>query len=136
MSPVITPEMVSLLKRTPRLDWESWPNSLMTTSITVVPLIPPNPFKAGRKLCPGSNHNRTHIQGEETARSAYYPWKMVQAFTRHWRDQEVPVRHLRVLESAYNVADHSPDDGETMVLENDDLQFEGGSCVQWGETAP
>ena len=78
-------------------------------------------FKA--KLCPG-NHTHVHIQGEETARSAYYPWKMVQAFTRHWRDQQVPARHLRLLESSYNVADLDLEDEETETVENDDLLFE------------
>ena len=51
-------------------------------------------FKA--KTCPGS-HSHTWIQGQETSRSAYYPWRMVQSIARHWRQQLVSDRNLRLL---------------------------------------
>ena len=49
------------------------------------------------KVCPGNHGVHGHIEGSETAESAYYPWRMVQAIVRHWRDQDVPGRHLRLL---------------------------------------
>ena len=48
------------------------------------------------KTCPGS-HSHTWIQGQETARSAYYPWRMVQAIARFWRQQLASDRSLRLL---------------------------------------
>ena len=48
------------------------------------------------KVCPG-NHQHTRIEGNESARSSYYPWRLCQAITRHWRDQTVPPRHLHML---------------------------------------
>ena len=54
------------------------------------------------KVCPG-NHEHTRIEGVETSRTSYYPWKMVQSICRHWRDQHVPVRHLRLATSVMDV---------------------------------
>ena len=51
----------------------------------------------GAKVCQGNHGVHGYIQGLETAKSAYYPWKMVQAITRHWRDQLCPNRHHRLL---------------------------------------
>ena len=73
------------------------------------------------KVCPG-NHQHCTIQGAETARSAYYPWRMVQAFTRFWRDQMVPTRHCHLLHRAddlpalqemFDASDDEPDVAET-----------------------
>ena len=46
------------------------------------------------KVCP-KNHQHTYIQGIETSRSAYYPWRMVLAIARCWRDQLLPPRFHR-----------------------------------------
>ena len=48
------------------------------------------------KVCLG-NHGR-HAEGQEGDLEAYYPWKMVQSITRHWRDQLAPERHVRMLQ--------------------------------------
>ncbi len=50
------------------------------------------------KVCCGNHGVHGHIEGQETARSSYYPWKLVQAWTRHWKGQMVPERHLRLLQ--------------------------------------
>ena len=49
------------------------------------------------KVCPGNHGQHASIQGAETARTAYYPWKMVQSIARHWRDQFAPGRHQHLL---------------------------------------
>ncbi|CAE7460916.1 nosip, partial [Symbiodinium sp. CCMP2456] len=51
-------------------------------------------FKA--KLCPG-NHQHNEALGNSHTKETYYPWRMVQALTRHWKEQLVPNRHLRLL---------------------------------------
>ena len=48
------------------------------------------------KVCPG-NHQHVTIEGNLTSQTACYPWRMVQAIARHWRDQTTPARHLRLL---------------------------------------
>ena len=48
------------------------------------------------KVCPG-NHQHILIEGSLTSQTAYYPWRMVQAIARHWRDQITPPRHVRLL---------------------------------------
>ena len=48
------------------------------------------------KVCPG-HHQHTVIEGKETTRSSYYPWRMVQAIARRWRDQEAPRKHVHLL---------------------------------------
>ena len=48
------------------------------------------------KVCCGQ-HQHTVIEGQETARSSYYPWRMVEAICRHWRDQLAPSKHHRLL---------------------------------------
>ena len=50
----------------------------------------------GAKLCPG-NHRHGLIEGRETAKTSYYPWKMCQAFCRHWASQAVSTNCLRCL---------------------------------------
>ena len=49
------------------------------------------------KVCPGNHGIHATIQGSETSVTSYDPWRMVQAIARHWRGQEVPSRHLRLL---------------------------------------
>ncbi|OLP94250.1 Copia protein [Symbiodinium microadriaticum] len=53
-------------------------------------------FKA--KICPGNHGQHCTLEGLETTKSAYYPWKMVQSIARHWQQQLVPERHLQLLE--------------------------------------
>ena len=49
------------------------------------------------KTCCGNHGQHGAIEGQETEKSAYYPWKLVQAWTRHWKEQLTPERHLRLL---------------------------------------
>ena len=49
------------------------------------------------KTCCGNHGQHGTIEGQETEKSAYYPWKLVQAWVRHWREQLAPERHLRLL---------------------------------------
>ena len=53
------------------------------------------------KTCP-QNHQHVWIQGVETSRSAYYPRRMVEAITRHWRRELAPLRHLKKLKNGNN----------------------------------
>ena len=48
------------------------------------------------KVCHGG-HPHALIQGQETARSAYYPWRLVQSWARFWRSQVTSDRNLRLL---------------------------------------
>ena len=48
------------------------------------------------KTCVG-NHAHDHIQGIETARSAYYPWRMVKSIAQTWRKELFPERRLSLL---------------------------------------
>ncbi|CAE7887494.1 unnamed protein product, partial [Symbiodinium microadriaticum] len=48
------------------------------------------------KVCRGQHGH--HQQGDEGAATSFYPWKMVQSITRHWRDQLAPERHVRLLQ--------------------------------------
>ena len=50
------------------------------------------------KTCTGS-HDHDHIQGVETNRSAYYPWKMCKSIAQHWRAELYPARWLDRLQS-------------------------------------
>jgi hypothetical protein len=46
------------------------------------------------KVCHGG-HSHGRIEGRETQKSAYYPWKMVQSFARFWAKQTVSIQQLR-----------------------------------------
>ena len=48
------------------------------------------------KTCVG-NHAHDHVQGIETARSAYYPWRMVKSIAQTWRKELFPERRLSLL---------------------------------------
>ena len=48
------------------------------------------------KCCP-RNHQHVHIEGAETARSAYYPKRMVESIVRHWKHRMAPLRHIQLL---------------------------------------
>ena len=47
----------------------------------------------GAKVCVGA-HCHGRIEGQETAKSAYYPWQMVQSTARFWVKQEVSNQQL------------------------------------------
>ena len=51
-----------------------------------------------KKTCTGQ-HEHDHIQGIETARSAYYPWKMCKSIAQFWAGELCPVRWLQHLHS-------------------------------------
>ena len=79
------------------------------------------------KLCPG-NHKHNDALGDSYTKEAYYPWRMVQAFVRHWKEQLVPNRHLRLLalrDDLPSLADEAPEETttptETYVLEECDV---------------
>ena len=46
------------------------------------------------KVCHGG-HSHGRIEGKETQKSSYYPWKMVQSFARFWAKQTVSTQQLR-----------------------------------------
>ena len=50
------------------------------------------------KTCQGQ-HAHDHIQGIETNRSAYYPWRMVKSIAQTWREELYPKRWLHQLHS-------------------------------------
>ena len=70
------------------------------------------------KVCPG-NHQHSTIEGQETAATSYYPWRMVQAIARHWKQQFAPPRHQRLLEFRHDL--HDPGDSE--LIESDNESF-------------
>ena len=47
--------------------------------------------------CKGCHRGHSHggIEGKETQKSSYYPWKMVQSFARFWAKQTVSTQQLR-----------------------------------------
>eukprot|EP00439_Symbiodinium_sp_Y106_P001694 s8914_g1.t1 len=84
------------------------------------------------KVCPG-NHKHHHFNTEENiGATRFYPWKMVQAIARHWRDEQAPSRHRQLLalkEDLHSLCD-AEDDGSMldfakqgfMVLEEANLE--------------
>ncbi|CAE7581414.1 Smyd3, partial [Symbiodinium sp. CCMP2456] len=48
------------------------------------------------KVCPG-NHRHAPDRQRESFVETYYPEKLVQSITHHWREQMCPTRHLRYL---------------------------------------
>lgn len=56
------------------------------------------------KTCLGS-HNHVWIQGPETARSAYYPWRFCQSVARFWKQQFLSDKHLKLLYAKEDYAD-------------------------------
>lgn len=48
------------------------------------------------KLCP-QNHSHGRIEGVETAKSSYYPWKFVQSVCKFWASQMASKRQFRTL---------------------------------------
>ncbi|CAK9105955.1 unnamed protein product [Durusdinium trenchii] len=51
-------------------------------------------FKA--KVCPGS-HRHAWIQGAETSKSSYYPWRMVKSMALAWRQEYVSDRNMQLI---------------------------------------
>ncbi|CAE7263320.1 unnamed protein product [Symbiodinium sp. CCMP2456] len=60
------------------------------------------------KVCPG-NHQHVNIECGLTSQTAYYPWRMVQAIARHWREQTSPPKHLRLLHQQTTQDDQDED---------------------------
>ena len=56
------------------------------------------------KTCLGS-HSHVWIQGPETARSAYYPWRFCQSIARFWRQQFLSDKHLKLLNAKEDYMD-------------------------------
>lgn len=56
-----------------------------------------------KKTCTGQ-HEHDHIQGIETARSAYYPWKLCKSIAQFWCAELCPTRWLQHLHSDVPVA--------------------------------
>ena len=48
------------------------------------------------KVCPGNHGIHSAVQATNES-SNYYPWRMVQAVTRHWRDRMAPGKHHHLL---------------------------------------
>ena len=48
------------------------------------------------KTCPGG-HRHSHVAGVETAKSSYYPWRMVKAIANAWRQELLSDRNQRLL---------------------------------------
>ena len=53
------------------------------------------------KTCPGSHGKHYNLEGHEFSRASYYPWKLVQAITRHWQERTAPLRHVRLLQQRH-----------------------------------
>ncbi|CAK9050728.1 unnamed protein product [Durusdinium trenchii] len=52
-------------------------------------------FKA--KVCPGSHRHAWRIQGAETSKSSYYPWRMVKSMALAWRQEYVSNRNMQLI---------------------------------------
>ncbi|CAK9094309.1 unnamed protein product [Durusdinium trenchii] len=48
------------------------------------------------KVCPGG-HSHTWIQGIETAKSSYYPWRLCKSIALAWRQEYVSDRNLKLV---------------------------------------
>ena len=48
------------------------------------------------RVCPGG-HAHSYIQGIETAKSAYYPWRLVKSIAMAWRQELISDRNHRLL---------------------------------------
>ncbi|CAE7365735.1 GIP [Symbiodinium sp. CCMP2456] len=55
------------------------------------------------KVCPGNHGSHCRQEGHEQLATSYYPWKLVQAVARHWRDRTAPLRHARLLQQREGV---------------------------------
>ena len=53
-----------------------------------------NKFKC--KVCPGG-HSHTWIEGVETAKSSYYPWRLCKSIALAWRQEWVSDRNLKLI---------------------------------------
>ena len=82
------------------------------------------------KCCP-RNHQHVYIQGIETARSAYYPKKMVESINRHWKRQMAPQRHLQLLADVphHHVSDEDENWERRRHHLNDSLTCDGCSVL-------
>ena len=51
------------------------------------------------KVCT-KNHHHCPIEGAETSKSAYYPWKLCESLARFWASQTTSTRSLRLMQHA------------------------------------
>ena len=59
------------------------------------------------KTCPGG-HRHSTVEGVETNKSSYYPWKMVQSIAVAWRQDLLADRNLRLIYSQEDVPSMIP----------------------------
>ena len=79
------------------------------------------------KICPGNHGKHCTREGHDQEASSYYPWKLVQAITRHWQDRTVPQRHLQLLQQrdgSVPIESGGGDDLWKCVLEEHDNDYE------------
>ena len=73
------------------------------------------------KTCIGS-HDHDHIQGLETSRSAYFPWKLCRSIAQRWRHELDPQRWLERLHSP--LAQHLSEQEQCHALQLDAMAGE------------
>ncbi|CAE7821609.1 GIP [Symbiodinium sp. CCMP2592] len=75
------------------------------------------------KICPGNHGGHYGREGHENDANAYYPWKLVEAITRHWQERTAPHRHVRLLQQRDELPPGDGSSGEVRlnhVLEEHD----------------
>ena len=69
------------------------------------------------KVCCGNHGQHGHIQGIETEKTAFYPWRMCVSIAKHFRDQMVPSKHLKLLHNVISLDDDADAELMDQVLE-------------------
>jgi chorismate mutase len=70
------------------------------------------------KVCTGG-HCHGRIEGRETQKSSYYPWKMVQSFARFWAQQTVSKQQLQRM-NFHDVATVEDCDGGDLLAQDEE----------------
>ena len=78
------------------------------------------------KVCPG-NHRHCLRADVDFSKESYYPWKMVEAMARHWKESMTPSRHRQLLSlredlPALHHDEDSPHELQALLDEPDDDQ--------------
>eukprot|EP00439_Symbiodinium_sp_Y106_P048775 s1898_g6.t1 len=73
------------------------------------------------KVCPG-NHRHCRRADVDHTKESYYPWRMVEAVARHWKDSMTPSRHRQLLSlredlPALQDEDHQPHELQAVLEE-------------------
>ena len=79
------------------------------------------------KVCLG-NHCHGRIEGKETAKSAYYPWKLVMSFAKFWASQTCSNQQIRRM-SYYDTAEMEMDFGQFFPILDNGQPASSGSSV-------